>query len=256
MSAPDLRDPRLDDAYRSTPREQPSAALNERIRAAARRAVGARPESLSHAEQRRFFTRWRVPLSIAATVVVAVTLTYMVQEEARPPSEFNGAVPSAPPAMEAKTAPAQTDTAIRDSANAPAPAKPAEAKRAQEEQPRAAAPAAPPPSLQSIEERRAPAAPSPPNAQVESAPASAAAAPAQGALKAPAAQRDRAANQEPARSLRKEAAAAAPVRTPEEWLDAIRDLKAKGRTDEAAAELAAFRTRYPNYVLPADLTAR
>jgi len=46
MSDPELRDPRLDQAYRELPSEEPPSELDERIRAAARRAVGARPQSL------------------------------------------------------------------------------------------------------------------------------------------------------------------------------------------------------------------
>jgi hypothetical protein len=43
------------------------------------------------------------------------------------------------------------------------------------------------------------------------------------------------------------------ARTPEEWLEALRRLKAQGRTDEFVRELAEFRKRYPDYKLPDDL---
>jgi hypothetical protein len=45
-------------------------------------------------------------------------------------------------------------------------------------------------------------------------------------------------------------------RSVEEWIKRIRDLKREGRTDEAAKELAAFRTAYgerADALLPADL---
>jgi hypothetical protein len=44
--------------------------------------------------------------------------------------------------------------------------------------------------------------------------------------------------------------------TPEAWLQQIRELRAAGRKAEAAQSLARFRTRYPDFVLPADLRDR
>ena len=94
MTDPDLRDPNLDRAYRETPRDEPPSEVDERIRAAARRAVGTRPQSLEQQaadERRRSWTsRWRLPLSVAATVVIAATLTVMVQEEDRRPRDDSG----------------------------------------------------------------------------------------------------------------------------------------------------------------------
>jgi len=43
------------------------------------------------------------------------------------------------------------------------------------------------------------------------------------------------------------------ARSPEEWIAEIRRLKTDGREADAAAELAEFRRRYPDYVLPTDL---
>jgi len=43
------------------------------------------------------------------------------------------------------------------------------------------------------------------------------------------------------------------ARSPEEWIVEIRRLKAEGRESDATAELAEFRRRYPDYVLPTDL---
>ncbi|MGH8681647.1 MAG: hypothetical protein ACREVS_23020, partial [Burkholderiales bacterium] len=130
MTDPDLRDPRLDQAYRELPGEEPPPGLDERIRAAARRAVGAKPQSLD-ARRRSWASRWRVPLSLAASVVVVVTLTLMVQEEQHP--RFDVAPASAP----APSAPAT----LEDRA-APPPAAD-EARRADTESTRAR-PAAPP----------------------------------------------------------------------------------------------------------------
>lgn len=46
---------------------------------------------------------------------------------------------------------------------------------------------------------------------------------------------------------------AADAATPDAWLKHIRDLRAAGRSAEAAQSLARFRARYPDFVLPDDL---
>ncbi len=43
------------------------------------------------------------------------------------------------------------------------------------------------------------------------------------------------------------------VKAPQEWLKQITTLKAQGKTKEAEEELAKFRKRYPDYVLPLEL---
>ena len=70
------RDPALDRLYRAGTREEPPAHLDAAILAAARREVGARPRSLSAR-----LRAWRVPVSIAALVVLSVSLVTLVQEE-------------------------------------------------------------------------------------------------------------------------------------------------------------------------------
>jgi len=49
------------------------------------------------------------------------------------------------------------------------------------------------------------------------------------------------------------AAPKAAERSPQSWLEDIRKLMAAGRSEEAGAELAEFKKRYPDYVLPEDL---
>lgn len=81
--ADDPRDDAIDGAYRATPRDAPPRALDGRILAAAHRAVAARP-----APARPDWTRrWRVPLSVAATVILSATITLMMYEsdDAPPP---------------------------------------------------------------------------------------------------------------------------------------------------------------------------
>ena len=70
------RDPGLDRLYRAAGREEPPTHLDAAILAAARREVGARPRPLSST-----LRRWRVPVSIAAVLVLSVSLVTLVREE-------------------------------------------------------------------------------------------------------------------------------------------------------------------------------
>ncbi len=272
MTDPDLRDPRLDEAYRRIPGEEPPPALDQRIRAAARRAVGAGPESLATRRQRSWGARWRVPLSLAATVVLAVTVTLMVQDEERrafDEAPVRAPVPAAPTAVEPQPpATAPREPARRD-AQPSRPAQPAASGRA------APAPAASPPApaadavapaapkVEQLEMRRqrleeaepagasAPAKPAPAPAPKPLAAQPAAAPPAPAPSQAaPSLTRERAVGDRPARELRSAPEAA---RSPEQWIEDIRRLKAQGRDADAAAELAEFRRRHPDYPLPVDL---
>lgn len=95
------RDGRLARAWREASREEPPAELDDAVRAAARRAVHAGPR-VGHGP---FGGRWRVPLSIAAVLVVSATLTLLVAERREHvPSAGLDAAPAAPPAAEAPPA--------------------------------------------------------------------------------------------------------------------------------------------------------
>ena len=221
MSTPELRDPRLDGAYRDAPREEPPGALDARVRSAAHRAVAAGPRSLDARARRPASGGWRVPLSIAATALIAVTVTLMVrEEEAVPPRPEAPAQPVAPAVTSSPAAPTG-ETATRD---APAPVRPKQAA------PAARPATAPPPAERPTtrEERPWP------------APAAKTAAPS--GPERPAA----------ARAAPSALEGTAP-RTPEAWLEEIRRLRAEGREDEAAAELAELARRHPDFALPPDL---
>ena len=288
MSDPDLRDPRLDGAYRGTSRDEPPPALDERIRAAARRAVAARPESLEAQARRSWASRWRVPLSVAATALIAVTLSYMVQEEQTFRSRVDGltgptsTAPSVPASRPEPAAPATREQEARPPAAA-APVAPAPLQKRQatvETQAPEATEApkreAPEPARSDLERGRAneaiprPVPPAPPaEGALQSAPGAPAAAPSplmreersrpgasdesSGRLSRDRALSDRPVGAAPAAAPERKTAVPAATRTPEAWLEDIRRLKAQGRDAEAAAELAEFRKRYPDYVLPADL---
>jgi hypothetical protein len=75
MSGPE-HDARLDRLYAHAGREEPAARLDAAIRAAARKAAGARPQPLGAR-----LRRWGVPISIAAVVVVSVSLVTLMREQ-------------------------------------------------------------------------------------------------------------------------------------------------------------------------------
>lgn len=84
--------------------EEPPAALDDAIRAAARREVSARPRLAGSP----FSGSWRVPLSIAAVVVVSATLTVMLvaRDAHRPRADAPAAKARAEPEREAIESPA------------------------------------------------------------------------------------------------------------------------------------------------------
>jgi hypothetical protein len=263
MSDTDRRDPRIDAAYRATPREEPPAELDERIRAAARRAVADGPRSSDAGarapDRRSWVARWRVPVSLAATVVIVVTLTVMMQDEESRRAKLDAQVNGPPPAAEApqRAAPAAEGarTAVpRAPAEAPAAAPAPQAAEKLE------TPAASGALSQERENRQADtaAAVPPPAPAVQPAPA-APPAPAMRAVPsreaAEALARDRAVADRPGRMERGAMpdAAEPKARTPEGWIEEIRRLKAQGRDAEAALELVEFRKRHPDFALPPDL---
>jgi hypothetical protein len=81
------RDARLTAIYRAAAQDAPPAALDAAILAAARREVGARPRPAGFA----FRSSWRTSLSIAAVIVLSVSLVTLMREEApeltAPPAE-------------------------------------------------------------------------------------------------------------------------------------------------------------------------
>ena len=72
------RDSGLTAIYRATAQDAPPAALDDAIRAAARREAGARPRPAGFT----FAHSWRVPLSVAAVIVLSVSLVTLMREEA------------------------------------------------------------------------------------------------------------------------------------------------------------------------------
>jgi len=235
----DIRDERLSRLYREAEAAAPPEALDRAILAASRAA-------LAPARRRARWQAWTLPMGVAATLVLTVTLTLMVQREQEPPLG-EAPLPRAPAAapqeraepgaeLPAKTAapPAAKREAVRREAEAPPPAP----------TPAASRPASQPP----VVEQKALPAPAP-----EAVGAAEPARPAAAMRRQSAPAADAVEMRAKSAPLRKEAAGAAAARTPEQWLEEIRQLKAQGRDQQAAEALAEFRQAYPDYRLPEDL---
>jgi len=274
------RDPRLERLYREAAREAPPAHLDAAILAAARREVGSRPRSLASV-----LRRWHVPVSIAAVVVVSVTLVILVREEEmaeRPmQAEIRAAVSSAEKAAAPRT-PATPDEATSETAQT-RPAAPAsqsqelrddvtfsaalgkreDSSRAESGQPPSSAVAAratPEPAAKPLPEPFRAA--SPGLADERSAPASADTV-VTGRLKsAPAAAREadrsapdaqRALSATPERTVRAIGKGRPAIwegfekEPPEKWLVRIEELRRQGRSAEAEEMRSEFKRRFPEH---------
>jgi len=229
----DFRDEQLSRLYREADRIEPPRALDAAILAAAREAVKPAPP------RRAWWQAWTLPMGVAATVVLTVTLTLMVQQEQeRPMSE-------APPTQGAPaTAPQEKPDAAADLAVKPAAPREAKQEAVKREAEGPAVAPAPAPETAAPAGAVAPRAPMAEFAE-SVAPARPAAVMRQQA--APAA--DAVESRAKSAPLRKEAVGAAPA----QWLEDIREMKKQGKEKEAAEALAEFRKAYPDYRLPEDL---
>jgi hypothetical protein len=231
--------------YRGGSTEVPPAHLDAAILAAARREVA----------RSRFRRNWHLPASIAAVLVIGVTLALMTSEieDPLPPADTSAVVaanearqvapalamkqesearPAPRPRIEREVRPSR-ERSVRSDREADVPQKLAAGKAdSAAGAPSVAAPA-PAPAIQQFEA----AAPSKPVGEQK------------GVLA------DRAHEQRASTALRKEAApsSVAPPDAPEEWLKNIQDLLRKGETARAREQLAEFRKRYPDYRVPETL---
>jgi hypothetical protein len=203
------RDAKVSAGYRALGGGEPPRALDEAILAASRRSP----------------TRWRVPLSVAAVLVLAVGVTLRMLPQ-RPDAE---SVALAPQVMETP----------RPAASAPAPAEqPTPAARA-----KAAADVAP---AGAPAERRI-------RAEVAAKPTTPAPALAQESGRAGVAADAARPAGGPATGSMVAAKMADATLTPEAWLARIAELRKEGRQREADESLAEFRKRYPDYKIPKPL---
>lgn len=196
------RDEKVSAGYRALGGEEPPRALDEAILAASRRSP----------------TRWRVPLSVAAVLVLAVGVTLRMLPQ-RPDAE---SVALAPQVLETPRPAAPPPAAAREQAKPNAGAK-ASAEVA---------------AADAIAESRA-------RSDIAAKPGSR-------ALEAPAPAAAGGIAQAPMRS--EVAAKLAKIElTPEAWLARIAELRKEGRQREADESLAEFRKRYPDYRIPEPL---
>ena len=278
------RDPQLSEAYRTADHPEPSPALDARILDAARQAVAPTPR------RRPAWRNWAVPLSTTAVLVLGITLLFQIQREA--PETLGDAQPSpatarldaaSPPAADnqtesaAKPAPAEkagkaAEASVPSGADRaamqPPPTRPAPGPT-----PQTIPPASPGAALSSDSAATAPAgiAPEPRPFPAQAAPAlqaepshKAMPTPPAGNLGEDRARMERSAPPPaaPAREaapafsqgLGKLKAASPEKEGPEQWVESIRRLMKEGRTDEAWKSLEELRKRYPEFVLPADLS--
>lgn len=268
------RDPRLDRLYGEAPRDAPPAHIDAAILAAARREVGARPRPLLAPHG------WRVAVSLAAVVVLSVTLVTLVGEEggetlmrdappqAVPPEARTAepaARPDATPEPRPPAAAPEAFSARRDHA-AGSPAEPGRAKT--EAAPDDADPAAgqgmrtePAPEsngrrrLQPLQDLQRPPAEEESASQAPSVPARHSA-PEAAVTAAPPSVQPKAGGMlgEPAFALRK-----VPVwhgleqEPPAKWLERAAELKRQGRSGEAEELIAEFKRRFHDTRIPPEL---
>lgn len=268
------RDAKLAALYRAAAREEPPPALDDAIRAAARRAVASRPQRVSPS----FIRSWRLPLSIAAVMILTVSLVTVMREEAPEimfPSggvlddvdqkragpvadtgESATAVPKTllPHAERSDSVdlrpPAQTGSSgigLRDSRVAPERAAESRKNMAAAD---AMTPAPAPAPLPATISAPAAGAAAEGKVQSKSEPATA-----DTALRESSRARIEADIQPPAVPPASRMAGAIQPRAelaPDKWLERIEELRRQGKLEEARTSLAEFRKRFPNHELPAS----
>jgi hypothetical protein len=249
-SAPE-RDARLDRLYAQAGREEPPARLDAAIQAAARRAVGARPQPIGAR-----LRRWGVPISIAAVVVVSVSLVTLMREEGA--GRLEESYPPAPAAPKAiAPAPAEPTGAASSAGDSPGSRQlvaPSGVARKPAEEAADAVPRAPPEAEKAAARQAAPGqevlgkkkaetpaadAPHEPAAAMRSAPLRADQRPMASSIEA----RERSLTDDQFNSLLKELEKAAP----DTWLERIERLRREGRHVDADALLAEFKKRFPGH---------
>ena len=270
------RDEELSHIYRDAEGPRPPQRVDDNILAASQRVASTvrRPAGFG------FSRRWGTPVALAATVLVTFTLALMVFERE------SGLDAMAPDARRtdrpAKVLPAEPQRAdqpgtpsplvLRPIAPAPPISQALQSERAEQRPGESAASTASPSTGQPVFVPEVPRASEILRKREEAKPALAPPLPAQSApelrqqvppMRAPAAAPAAGALSESGATLQGSgvtAAIATPLavseakeRTPEKWLEDIRRLRTEGKATEVERELAEFRKRYPDYILPEDL---
>ncbi len=241
----------VSERYRAGAEDEPPARLDAAVLAAARREV----------EQLRHRRNWQMPASIAAMLVIGVSLVLLVRDNEpplpsldRPAADEAKLAKSAPPQLAMKAQPkARADSHREDRPSRERSARPdrepvARDEAAATQEDTASGTAAPPAS--------APAAPvvAGPAKSAQQEQSRIAESSDFSSSKKAKALADAATQSRPsAQALRKEDATAPAQR--QDWLGKIDDLLRDGKEAEARRQLLGFRQQYPHYPLPERLQA-
>lgn len=256
------RDPVLDRVYAARSRDEPPVSLDDAIRAAVRREVRAKPRAFQAA-----LGGWRVPISIAAILIVSVTVVMLMREE-------RGELPQVAPREENASGALHQQTvrpALRDSAEESRPQQPENRAPKPLPEGQRTTPASPGaqsalPSQSAALERMKDsgaasgsgaleAAPSAPKASPGAAPVPGEASGMRPDFKPSAASRPPLREAESPRDQPATSVAGSPwsgldAEPPEKWLERIEQLRRAGRTADAEEMLAEYRRRFPSRPLP------
>ena len=202
------QDEQISQAYQSLNKEATPSALDEQILAAARREVSARPQQVS------FARRWAVPVSVAAVIVLSVSLFTMHQA----PLQVSPTSAPAPASIEPMAVPPMEEQAVRSDS--------VETKQ------------------ELLMKQRSAAKPDIPEADIQADPDTAASSrkmyEAEPVL-------------EKEKTMAPAAGFSADAVVIEEQLATIRQLLKEGKQEEATSALKTFQQRYPDYPLSEDL---
>ena len=239
--------------YREAANESPPVRLDAAIRAAARREAGAGPRPLSR------FRAWRVPVSLAAVLVLSATMVLMMREEGA--DRLETAVDPVPPRAVAPERPAEPQALP---AEAQAPASPSRAPQSRAQPPAAdmtpPAPLAAPRAEQKVLAGNAVPPESSPEPRREVAAMAETARPMMSAAPAPAAAdaaAGRMARSAPAAAA--VASAAPPLwqdlidQPADKWIQRILEWQRAGRSADAEALVREFVRRFPQQPLPPEI---
>ena len=251
------RDETLAKIYRAAANESAPARLDAAIRAAARREAGAGPRPLSR------LRAWRVPVSLAAMLVLSATLVLMMREEGA--DRLETAVEPAPPR---EAAAVRLPEPQARPAEAQAPASPPRAAQSRVQPPAANMAPPEPPAVPQAEQKilvgkaelTQPEAPPEPRREV--AAMADGARPMMRAVPAPAAadaSPGRMARSAPAASPAAAASAAPPLwqdlidQPADKWIQRILEWQRAGSSADAEILVREFVRRFPDQPLPAEI---
>jgi hypothetical protein len=121
-----FHDEELARLYRDAPRAEPPPALDAAILAAARREAGAGLREALAPGRVPFYSRWPIPLSLAAVVVISASLVFLVEHERALETEALYAPPEQGAARPAPRPDGPTPSKDKTGMPLPAPVLPAQ----------------------------------------------------------------------------------------------------------------------------------